>query len=311
MERLSTRNGGRTYRRRRFRRSRRGVVSVVGTLLALLVFFALFGIFLTQYLPLWMFDNESAFSSQAQASMATLKSNIDLQLALGYPPVYSTPFVMASSGVPLLAAPTTALLTFVPTTAGVFANVSMSVGPGGSAPLYRNYSLGDLTMYLPNRYYSPQTFVLEDDAVVESQSQNSQLMAFPPPLVINSTGSQVGVSVSLVQMLGNASQAVSTGTQQISSHFLFSQVFTSSGPSGGGTFQAELKVGTHYPCAWASFLSSTLNRSGVASSHFTLTPTGCGPSNGLAQLVDLKFRSISSFTLILGTVSIVMGVGVE
>ncbi len=284
---------------------------MVGTLLALLVFFALFGIFLTQYLPLWMIDNESAFTSQSQASMATLKSNIDLQMALGNPPVYSTPFVLSSQGVPLLAAPTVGSLSFLPAQAGVFANVSMSSGPGGSGPLFRNFSLGALSMSLPNRYYSSQTFVLEDDAVIQSQTDTSQIVAFPPPLTLNTTGAQVGVSLSLVQMLGNATSAVGSGTQEVSSHFLFSQVFSSSGPLGGGTFSAEFKLGTHYPCAWASFLQNTLNRSGVAPSHYSLTPSTCIASGGIAKIVDLRFVNISSFTLILGTVSIVIGVGVE
>ena len=286
------------------------MVSVVGTLLALLVFFALFGIFITQYLPLWMTDNESAFTSQAQASMATLKSNIDLQIALGNPPSYSTPFSLTSSGVPLLATPTQALLNFLPAQSGVFANVSMSVGPGGSGPLYRNYSLGTVSMTLPNRYYSPQTFQLEDDAVIQSQSDISQIVAFPPLLTINSTGTQVGVSLSLVQLLGNATQAIGAGTQEVSSHFLFSQVFSSSGPTGGGTFRAEFRLGTHFPCAWSNYLSNTMNRSGVAPSHFTLTPNTCTASNGIAKIVDLSFLNISSFTLILGTFSIVLGVGV-
>ena len=273
MEQLSGRNGGRSYRRARFRRSRRAVVSVVGTLLALLVFFALFGIFITQYLPLWMIDNESAFTSQAQASMANLKSNVDLQLALGNPPSYSTPFVLTSQGVPLLAQPTSGTLNFLPNQGGVFANVSMTVGPGGSGPLYRNDSLGALALTLPNRYFSPQIFEFEDDAVVQSQSDLSQIVAFPPLLNVNTTGSQVGVSLSLVQLIGNATQAVGAGTQEVSSHFLFSQVFTSSGPTGGGTFRGDFRIGTHFPCAWSNFLFNTLNRSGVAPSHYSLTPT--------------------------------------
>jgi len=71
---------GRRYRRaRRIRQSRRGVVAVIGTLLALLVFFALFGIFLTQYVPLWMTDNEAQFTAQAGTSFAQLKSFVDSQ----------------------------------------------------------------------------------------------------------------------------------------------------------------------------------------------------------------------------------------
>ena len=113
---------------------RRGVVSVIGTLLALLVFFALFGIFLTQYVPLWMTDNESAWTSQTQQSFAQLKSNMDLQVALGNTGLLSVPFVMSSQSIPLIAQPTQGVLSFVPNTAGLFANVSASKGPGSSGP---------------------------------------------------------------------------------------------------------------------------------------------------------------------------------
>ncbi|MCI4354935.1 MAG: hypothetical protein L3K06_06175, partial [Thermoplasmata archaeon] len=64
---LHYRTGGQRYRRRhRLGKDTRGVVAVVGTLLAMLVFFSLFGIFIEQYLPLWMTDNESSFTSQTQ-----------------------------------------------------------------------------------------------------------------------------------------------------------------------------------------------------------------------------------------------------
>lgn len=287
------------------------MVSVVGTLLALLVFFALFGIFLTQYLPLWMTDNESAFTAQTQSSFAALKSNVDLQMELGGPPVYTTPFTMASQGVPLLAQPTAGTLNFLPSQQGVFANVSMSVGPGGSGSLWQNYSLGTLSMTLANRYYSPQVFEYEDDAVIQSQGDTTQIVAFPPLLTLNGTGTGLGVSIALVQLYGNATQAVSTGTQEVASHFLLTQTYTSTGPTGGGLFNAEFKLGTHYPCAWTRYLSSTLNQSGAPAAHYTLSPTVCQASGGIAKIVDLKFLNIASFTLVLGAFTLVMGVGVE
>lgn len=287
------------------------MVSVVGTLLALLVFFALFGIFLTQYLPLWMIDNESAFTAQTQSSFAALKSNVDLQMELGGPAVYTTPFTMASQGVPLLAQPTAGTLNFLPSQTGVFVNVSMSNGPGGSPPFWQNYSLGTMSMTLANRYYTPQIFEYEDDAVIQSQGDTSQIVAFPPLLSINGTSAGLGVSLALVQLYGNATQAVSTGTQEVASHFIGTQTFTSSGPTGGGLFNAEFKIGTHYPCAWSRYLSNTLNTTGTSPSHYSLTPKVCTASGGAAKIVDLKFVNIAAFSLLLGAFTLVMGVGVE
>src|SRR5271169_3375478 len=185
---------GRRYRRR-FARNSRGVVSVVGTLLALLVFFALFGIFLTSYVPLCMNDNEAQFTNQVQAAFANLQANMNLQATLGTAPLFSTPFTMASQGIPLIAQPTSGVMNFVPKSAGVFANVSMTVGPGGGKAFFQNDSLGTLRMTLENRYYSPELFELEDGGVIQSQGDTHQIMAFPPPLAFNVSGNNVGVIV--------------------------------------------------------------------------------------------------------------------
>lgn len=300
---------GRRYRRsRRLRDARRGVVSVVGTLLSLLVFFALFGVFLTQYVPLWMTDNESQFTSQAQVSFADLKSNIDTQVALRSPPVFATPFQMASQGIPLIAQPTSATMNFVPSQPGVYDNVSMAVGPGGGGPFYQNFTLGTLQLQIPNRYYSQETFEYEDDAVIMSQADTHQVVSFPAPVTINVTGTQVGVTLVLLQLYGNASQTVSTGSQEVYSHFINAQSFTE---TRGTPFAARFQLGTHYPCAWSTFLSSTLVNSGIGASNYVLSPSTCTAANGLAHQVSLRFLGVNSFTLVVAQFSIVVGVGVE
>jgi hypothetical protein len=297
--------------RRRIRSNSRGVVAVIGTLLALLVFFALFGVFLTQYLPLWMNENEVTFTDQAETSMAQLKSDIDLQAALQGPPVFQTAFTMNSQGVPLIAQPTVGVLSFIPFTPGVFANVTMNPGPGDGHAFSQNVTLGTVTMYLPNRYYSPQTFSFEDDAVVQAQTDLTQILAFPPTMTVNDSGNTIAVTMSLVQLLGNASQVVSTGTQEVSSHFVFAQTYTSNGTGLPGSLAASFTLGTHYPCAWAVYLNQLLVNSQIGASHYTLTPNSCVASFGNVVTLSLAFHAISSFTLVFSEFDLVTGVGVE
>jgi hypothetical protein len=297
--------------RRRIRRNSRGVVAVIGTLLALLVFFALFGVFLTQYLPLWMNENEVTFTDQAETSMAQLKSDIDLQAALGSPPVFQTAFTMNSEGVPLIAQPTVGVLSFIPFTPGVFANVTMNPGPGDGHQFSQNVTLGTVSMYLPNRYYSAQTFSFEDDAVVQAQTDLTQILAFPPTMTVNESGSDIAVTMSLVQLLGNASQVVSTGTQEVSSHFVFSQTYSSNGTGLPGSLAASFTLGTHYPCAWAVYLNQLLTSSAIGTSHYTLSPNSCVASGGNVVTLSLAFHAISSFTLVFSEFDLVTGVGVE
>jgi hypothetical protein len=297
--------------RRRIRRDSRGVVSVIGTLLALLVFFALFGVFLTQYLPLWMNENEVTFTNLAESAMAQLKSGLDLQAALGSPPVFQTPFSMNSEGVPLIAQPTVGILSFIPFTPGVFANVTMNPGPGDGKQFSQNLTLGTVTMYLPNRYYSPQTFSLEDDAVVQAQTDLTQILAFPPTMTVNQSGSQIAVTMSLIQLLGNASQVITTGTQEVSSHFIFSQTYASNGTGLPGSLSASFTIGTHFPCAWATYLNQLLTSSKIGASHYTLSPSTCVPSLGNVVTVSLHFTTISTFTLVFSEFNLVTGVGVQ
>jgi hypothetical protein len=308
--------GRRTRRWRRLRGNRRGVVSVVGSLLSLLVFFALFGLFLTQYVPIWMSDNEAAFTSQAQQSMAELKSNIDLQAALGAPPVQAAAFQVSSQGIPLFAQPTVGQLAFLPKTAGVYANVTVTPGPSGQKTFYQNLSqLGTLRFSLPNRYYSAQTFELEDDAVVQSQGYAQQTLAYPPLLSVNSSGTFSAVTLALVQMYGNSSSVASQGTVDVFTHFSSRQSVTSSAASVSATFT----LGTFYPCAWYRFLNAALVNSTLPAGGWswvspappTTAQTACGPTGNHALRLQIQFANLRSFTLIVAGVNVVMGQGVE
>lgn len=304
-------DGAPSVRRRRFRRlrsDRRGVVSVIGTLLALLVFFALFGIFLTQYVPLWMTDNEAEWTSTMQGSLADLQSNMNLQVDLGSAGLLSTPFNLASNGIPLIAQPTPAILGFIPQTAGVFVNISSTQGPGGGGPFYQNVSLGALRVLEQNRYFPPQSFEFENGAVIQSQADIHQIVAFPPPLVLNASGSNVGATLVIFQMVGNATQAVSTGTEEVYSDFLGSQTYV---VHGGGPFNALLVEGTHYACAWQSFFNQTAHTPGVPPGTVTVTPSGCVASAQKAQDVTIALRSLNYLEVVVANFEIVIGVGVE
>lgn len=305
-------DGGRFYRRRRrLSESRRGVVSVVGTLLALLVFFALFGIFITQYVPLWMNDNEAAYTAQVQAAFAQLKQNVDLQATLGGPQTLSVPIPMASQGIPLFASATTATLNYIPHTQGVYASVTMQYGPGGERGFVYNQSLGTLQVVVPNRYFPPQLFVYEDDAVIQSQGPTSQVLTYPPLVAINTSGIYQSVTMTVVQLYGNATQVVSTGTDEVYTHFGTITNYPSNGSlaAPGAPFFVNIVFGTAEPCAWATYLNTTLSQSGLPAGAWTLSPSTCVNGFGNSVPVKLQFTELTAFDLIVATSTIVTGVG--
>ncbi|HTT73662.1 MAG TPA: hypothetical protein VMG99_05885 [Thermoplasmata archaeon] len=334
---------GRRYRRaHRLRTSRRGVVAVVGTLLALLVFFALFGVFLTQYVPLWMTDNESQFTAQSAASFAQLKSYIDSQYALHGPPVLGTPFALQSNGIPLLAAATQATLEFIPsncpggfTATGAsagqpvnkydcnFANVTIGYGPGGQGtPYHQSMATGILQMSLPNRYYTPETFFMEDDAVIQAQYGGYQIVAFPPPLNVSSYAGNTTVTTSLVQLYGNATSVVGQQSQEVFNTFRYSQTVTSNGKVVGSTLSPTdfvFEIGTMYPCAWFSYLTSVMSGSGLASTHYSITQNGtttapttsyCQNLPSITTIVELNIQYVVNYvTLFYAGTTLSLGVG--
>jgi hypothetical protein len=337
-------SAGRRYRRaRRLHHHRRGVVSVIGTLLALLVFFTLFGIFLTQYLPLWMTDNEAQFTTQAEYSFALLKSNVDsqYQFPTGTPATLGTPFVVSSQGVPLLAQPTEATLVFLPSTCPsgfyakgvsgatsanygmpvnaaqcVFTNVSFSTGPGGSGYFSQHIATGTLEMILPNRYFTPQVFYFEDDGVIQYQQGGYQIMSVNPPLNVTENGGNLTVTSSLLQLYGNASTYIGQGSQDVYSHSRYSQSAVSNGiyvahNNSQIPFVYTFQIGTQYPCAWSAFLQKTMVNSGVPPASYTLTPYSgaCYNPSGATTDLTLKVSNVDYSVLYYAGVQLSLGVG--
>jgi hypothetical protein len=331
----------------------------VGTLLALLVFFALFGIFLTQYVPLWMTDNESEFTSGAATSFAQLKSYVDSQYIIGGPATYGTPFTISSGSVPLLAQPTEGTLVFLPTTCPggfyakgttlanktnygqpvvpsfcVFENTTLSSGPGGSGLYSQHVASGMLEMLLPNRYYTPEAFYLEDDAVIQSQGGSHEVVTVPPPFNITTVQGNTSITTSLLQLFGNATTIIGQGSEQVFSHLRYSQVLSSNGKQKNGIGQPNslnvtFEIGTQNPCAWQRLLWSMMNVSGVP---YAATPTygvtsynwanpingtrtvpvpssACSLTNSATTIIALNVNAVDYTTVFYAGVQLVLGVG--
>jgi len=311
---VSVHHRGQRARYRRLRKSRRGLVAVVGTLLSMLVFLSLFGTFLTFYLPLWMADDEANFTSDVAASLAELQSNMQLQAETGSPPILSTPFTMSSDAVPLLAVPTTATLAFLPRTPGASVSLSIPNFLTTHAPYVQNFggSLGTMLFTLPNRYYSPENFQVEDGAVIQSTGDTSQLVAYPPIFSLEVTGSSLSLTMMLVQMYGNATRLTSPGTIEVYSQLL-GDTQTLRNNVTGPVASLYLNVTTHYPCAWTNFFTQTRHVANVTSAQMSVTSldtSGCVATSGQAKTVQVVITNIATVTLVLANFQVSAGIGV-
>ncbi len=312
---VSVRHRERCARLRRFRKSRRGLVAVVGTLLSLLVFLSMFGTFLTFYLPLWMSDNEANFEAGIATSLAEFQSNLELQGETGSPPTLTTPFTMSSANVPLLSVPTTAVLQFLPRTPGVSVSLSIPNFLAANTPYIQTFggSLGTLYFTLPNRYYSPVNFEVEDGAIIQSTSDTNQLIAYPPIFELEKTGSSLSLTLMLMQMYGNATRLISPGTIEVYSTLL-GDTQTLENNRTGAVASLYLNVTTHFPCAWSTFFTQSRALANVSASQMTLSYTSgytpCTSISGQARNVNVYISNIAHVTLMLATFQVSSGIGV-
>ncbi len=299
----------------------------------MLVFFALFGVFITQYVPIWMTQNESQFTNQAQASMETLKQYVDDQVLLGAPQTYAVPFTMNSQGIPLFAQPTQGTLSFQSAgCTGGFGGGEPFVGPTGSTvgacafqhvgfwtknntttsafPYKVRQSLSvttassSLTMQLPNRYFPGEKTTFEDNAVLARQAGSSSTLLVAPPLNITHLGSNWSVTLSLLTLTGTSSSFSSPGTKAVYTTLVSNTTYVSSGRffNQNNTtllrqpltrFNLTYSVGTSSPCAWYNFFNNTTSASRLP----MLALNATAPSNGSA------FASLTVFNVAGGKVS--------
>jgi hypothetical protein len=302
-------------------------VAVVGTLLALLVFFSLFGVFITQYVPLWMEENESQLANSLVTSLSTLKSGVDDQYLFGDIPTYSVPFTPSSQSVPLLSQPTVASLSYLSgcpnglyssngtpekISACAFESLSYTTGTGVAGSQRYSYHQTSPSDYLrvvvPNRYYPAVTYYFEDDAIVEAQSQGRQTMLVPPPLNFTQTLGNLSVASSFLVLLGNATSFNGQGSKDITSHFYTSASVSSksrflNAHGAPRPFNVTLTLGVYEMCGWFSYLHNLTAPLGSAAS---LTWTGgkapssafpsssvCASAAGATYDITLEFMAVS------------------
>ncbi len=294
-------------RGRRFQRGQRGVAAVIGTLLALLVFMTLFGLFLTQFLPIWMTDNEAMLANEVSAQLGQVKQCMDL-LALyqgSGPRTCSSPVTMQSGGIPIFASPTQGTLAFE-TLPQLYTNVTFNdtvIGP--STPmgnLYQNFSPGEVVMNLPDRYYTPVTYVVTMGGLFQDQGGNQQTLLYQPSIEVTPQGSQVALSMTFYAMYGNSTRLQSTGTNEIYMTYIGETTYDA------GSTAVNVSFSTYYPCAWQSYLGAGLKSIGEPVQY---SPASCPTNVGFNQIYQMHayFPPSVDFSLTIVSFSVAMGIG--
>jgi hypothetical protein len=152
----------------------------------------------------------------------------------------------------------------------------MAAGAGIQNHSYIVWSAeGEVEMQIPNRYYTPQTFFLENDGLVQSQPGGHEWMLLPPTLNVSRVGTNVTVHDTFLELFANSSEFIGQGTEDLTSHLEFSNIVSSADRFLDGStvepFTFTYTVGTVNLCAWYGYLSGVLNASKSATTDTNLT----------------------------------------
>lgn len=176
------------HRMRGFRKEE-GVASVVGTIMALMVFLAFISLFTTQYVPVWMTDNEANHMATVLNQFGSIKQSIDTLIATENRDIsmYNT-VTLGSGGVPVFASETLGelslrLLTRPPGKfrycAGDFNITTCNSGMTPTWTLPNANTTGSLRLYAPNRYYVEQKIAFENGAIIIWQPDGVFVKSWP------------------------------------------------------------------------------------------------------------------------------------
>ncbi len=251
-----------------------GVAATVGTIMALLVFLSFFGIFTNQFVPVWMSDNESSHMSTAIQQFATIKSSIDLAVSnyansLVAPAPVFVPVTLSSAGIPVFAAGTSGILSFMPMSLSTkpFFNITYTYQSGSDlhtlSPSNDGQSGGVLDLYCPNRYFVEQHLVYENGALILNQSDGEYIIA-GPQLSIKNAGDAVDpsivVMITYMSLYGTNVTVGGAGSKGVNADLRFASTTAYTNPT---LSDLTIQIVTQHGTAWYNYFDRMLGLAGL------------------------------------------------
>ncbi|MCK5037648.1 MAG: hypothetical protein KAS16_00980 [Thermoplasmata archaeon] len=253
-----------------------GVSSTIGTIMSMMIFLTLLSMFMNQYVPIWMEDNEATHMSNVEAQFSTLKHSVNLQILSGMLGSYDvslySPITLGAQGIPMFAAPTMGQLSINPdsSTSGCEVSWMYNMSSGGSPPVYTSEMLwsnssGNVKLLVPNRYFVPQTIVYENDAIILSQAEG-ELVKAPPQITLRQEGSRYNMIITQVTFIGKNQSFNGFDTRGITTYLRSATTSTFNDANSyipttdALTGNITLNQTTQYGDAWFTYLNSTMVR---------------------------------------------------
>ena len=183
-----------------------GVASTIGTIMSLMIFLTFLSMFMNQYVPIWMEDNEASHMNNVEGQFANLKQSIDMQILAGlmgnYEVTLYTPITLGAQGIPMFAAPTMGQLSTNPDQSNTSASISFVYAIDGVNYTINPSSSGNIKLIVPNRYFVPQTIVYENDAIILTQNEG-ELIKAPPQLNLRKEGTRYNMAFTMISIVSD------------------------------------------------------------------------------------------------------------
>jgi hypothetical protein len=307
-----------------------GVASTVGTIMALMVFMAFLSMFTSQYVPVWMEENEASHMSEAYGQFAALKQSVDMQILAGTiqgtsPVQMFSPIKLGAAGIPMFASPTPGTLSIYRSASydnvSFCFNTSTTMTQSNILNFTKNTG-GTIKLKADNRYYIEQELAYENDALIIRQP-DGQYMKATPGLIITSSGGLYLISYTQVDLRGDDTDYIGFGTRAVSTlmksttTMTYTNLTNESSP-GKPTIYPYLYINHtgYYERAWNASLNQTLSRAGLrwgrdftnASTDYVIVSTLKSPPGSMEKMweVSLQIRTgiISTFSLTVAYIEI-------
>jgi hypothetical protein len=261
---------------RRLIRDGTAIASVVGTIMSLMVFLAFLSMFTTQYVPVWMADNEATHTDTVLSELGTMRQNMDILILSNNreTSMYST-LTLGAKGVPVFAAPTLGIFTFAPLESAFTTDKDMASASvvkidyfdvGLNAPNTVS-GAGRVELYSPNRYYVQQWSSFDDGGIILAQTDGEWMRTGPSIRLEKrdtNPGSALNISFKVLTLVGK--KTTITGAQTIGVKTqLMNDITPDQQMYGNATRTINMTVYTlHKPC-WREWFNRTLADSGLIS----------------------------------------------
>jgi hypothetical protein len=300
--------------RRRQRWGEDGVASTVGTIMALMVFMAFLSMFTSQYVPVWMEENEASHMSNAYGQFAALKQAIDMQILAGtiqgtYPVEMFSPIKLGAEGIPMFAAPTAGTLSIYRSLS--FNNISFSYGSGlSNTTPYSTSAGGSIQLDVENRYYVEQQLIYENDALILKQP-DGQYMRATPQFIVTPSGGSYHITMTQVDLRGDDANFIGFGTRGVKTIMRAATTTTYTNLTGAASNNTWIHItqATWYEQAWNTTFNQTLSSAGlVYGVHYFIESVPMGDTEYFDDFYEVRVRInpsvISRFSLTIANVEV-------